>query len=336
MKSIDLTQVNGSDLRQLLLSQGDEQQELFRVAREARRAAGADDVTLRGVIELTNYCQKRCDYCSMQATNRELRRYRMTAPDVLEIAGRIKDCGIGIAFLQGGQDPADDEVLEEVIPAIKRQLGMEVLLCVGERPLRTYQRFAELGADSFILKFEISNEQLHRDVIHSSLARRLECFENIRLAGMRVGTGNITGLPGQTLEHLVEDILLGTRLRPDFISTSPLIPNEHTPFEDAPMGDINLTLNIIAIWRILLQTPLIPTVSALEKVRTDGQLDGLNAGANVMTINFTPPEWRGLFSIYSRDRFVVSYQHALRTIERAGLRPKPVTFRSEPELVGTR
>ena len=49
---------------------------------------------------------------------------------------------------------------------------------------------------------------------------------------------------------------------------------------------------------------------------------GLNAGANVITINFTPETWRKKYGIYSKERFVVSANHAFDLIERAGLRAR--------------
>ena len=142
----------------------------------------------------------------------------------------------------------------------------------------------------------------------------------IRESGMKVGTGNIVGLPRQSLESLANDILFGVRISPDFISASPFIPNSNTPLQDYPKGSANLTLNTIAILRIILKTPLIPSVSALESVFPEGQTVGLNAGANVITINFTPKDNRDLYRIYSEKRFVVSLDHALKTIERAGLK----------------
>lgn len=324
LDTIDWSQPSRTDIKRLLMAEGELQQQLFRLARETRAAAGVDDVTIRGVVEITNFCQKRCDYCSMRANNRELDRYRLEAKEILDIVAEIKACNIGVAFLQGGQDPADDGILEEVIPVIKRDFDMEVLLCVGERPREKYLRWAELGADSFILKFELSDPVLHKQVIHASLDRRARCMQYIREAGMRLGTGNIVGMPGQTIDHLIDDILYAADIRPDFVSTSPFIPNEQTPYENDCSGNMNMTLNTMAIWRIMLRTPLIPTVSALEKIQADGQLAGLNAGANILTINFTPQRERSLFSIYSNKRFIVSYDHAMQTIERAGLRPKPV------------
>jgi biotin synthase len=137
---------------------------------------------------------------------------------------------------------------------------------------------------------------------------------------MKVGTGNIVGLPNQSLESVANDIMLGAALKPDFVSVSPFIPSEDTPLKSWPHGDVNQTLNTLALWRIILKDALIPTVSALEKIRPQGQLLGFHAGANVITINFTPAEYRRKYPIYAKERFIVSLEHALNTIRLAGLK----------------
>jgi biotin synthase len=128
------------------------------------------------------------------------------------------------------------------------------------------------------------------------------------------------GLPHQTLDMLVDDIRLALEIRPDFVSSSPFIPNENTPLESLPYGNLNYTLNTMAIYRIALKTPLIPTVSALEKIQPGGQLMGFNAGANVITINFTPKNFQEKYLIYSQKRFVVRLDHALEILRQAGLK----------------
>lgn len=328
-------QLSRTEVVRLLNATDGEQQELFERARAARHEHCGDQVLLRGLVEISNYCQKKCDYCAMRAPNKKLDRYRLSAEEILTVVSKFKDHGVSIAFLQGGQDPHCDALLEEVIPVIKQEIGLPVLLCLGERPKHVYQRYVELGADSYILKFEASNPKLYRDVIHAPIEPRLKCSRWIQEVGMKLGTGNIVGLPGQTLDHIVEDIFFAVSLQPNFVSSAPFIPNEDTPFQEAPYGPNRVTLNTMAIWRIMLGDPLIPTVSPLEKIQPGGQLMGLNAGANVMTINFTPSQWREKYAIYSRERFVVSQDHAFRTIERAGLqvanRPTAAILSEEPE-----
>lgn len=317
---IHVEQLDKATVTRWLLARDGMQQELFRQARAVRRENGDDSVMLRGVIEISNYCEKRCNYCAMRACNPVVERYRMTPEQILAVAREIKSQNIGTVFLQSGQDRHCDAMLEEVIPEIKNELKMDVLLCLGERPKEVYQRWVELGANSYILKFETSQPQFYHDIAHVWPDRRVQCIRAIREVGLKLGTGNIVGLPGQTLESVVDDFFFAISLQPDFVSVAPFIPNEDTPFEGAASGDLDLALNLMALWRIALPASLIPSVSALEKLRPGGQLLGLGAGANVITINFTPEACRAKYAIYSEQRFVVSLKHALNTIHRAGLR----------------
>jgi biotin synthase len=318
-----------SHLIKLLTANDELQLQLFKQARVVRREEGLDDVLLRGVIEISNYCQKNCEYCAMRCANKVgLQRYRLSPETILTIAGEIKRANISTVFLQAGQDPHCDPILYEVIPEIKHKLNLNVLLCVGQKKPEVYQRYAELGADSYILKFETSDPKLYQDVTCSPFVQRSQCLQWIKRSGLRLGTGNIVGLPNQSLESLANDILLARSIQPDFVSSSPFIPNQGTPLEHLPYGNLRMTLNMMALYRIVLRKALIPTVSAMEKIQKNGQLMGLNAGANVMTINFTPKTSRDKYAIYAKDRFVVSIEHAHRAIAQAGLHvqaPLPLT-----------
>jgi len=312
--------MSNQQLLSLLTSSGSEQQELFKQARAVRHQHLGDEIKLRGVIEMSNICQKNCDYCAMRRGNRSLKRFRLDVETIMAVARSIAETGITTVFLQGGQDPRCDPILEEVIPPITNDLGAEVLLNVGERSKETYERFVQLGAKSFILKYETSDAAIYEYIVHEPLDKRIQCMKWIWDAGMKIGTGNIIGLPHQSIESLVSDILLAFEFKPDFVSAAPFIPNQGTPLQDQPFGDINLTLNTMAILRIGLKDALIPAVSALEYIRTGGQLMGLNAGANVMTINFTPKVYREHYNIYTKDRFIVMLDHAINTAKTAGLK----------------
>ncbi len=320
LKGQGIAALGRAELLCLLRARGGEQEDLFACAREVRRRSSGDELLLRGVIEVSNVCQKNCAYCAMRAKNRGLERYTMGVEEIMEIARAVHDAGIGVVMLQSGQNPTIDELLLRVVPAIRSELGMSVLLCSGERSRLGYDRLLKLGADSYILKFETSNRELYRSMTGVELEGRLQALKAARAAGFLIGTGNIVGLPEQTPQSLVEDLLLGIEVNPDFISSAPFIPNTGTPFEGHPRGDLETTLNTLAIFRVALPRALIPSVSALESSEKGGQWRGLNAGANVMTINFTPQERRSLYRIYSEQRFIVSLAHSLATAERAGMR----------------
>src|SRR5512133_3429497 len=77
---------------------------LWRIADETRRAYVGDAVHLRGLIEVSNYCVRQCAYCGLRAGNTELRRYRMTAEEVLAAAAQAATFGYGTVVLQAGED----------------------------------------------------------------------------------------------------------------------------------------------------------------------------------------------------------------------------------------
>ena len=76
-------------LMELFSARGELQQELFAQARAVRREQGLDPVCMRGVIELSNICQKRCSYCAMACSNQTLDRYRLEPARIMEIAGQM-------------------------------------------------------------------------------------------------------------------------------------------------------------------------------------------------------------------------------------------------------
>lgn len=321
-KLLDPLNASDQQLLNLLTSTGDVQQELFKQARAVRHKYLGDEITFRGVIEISNICQKNCDFCAMRRDNRSLQRFRLDTETIITTARRITETGITTIFLQGGQDPRCDPILEKVIPIVANDLKVDIILNVGERSKEIYERFAHLGAKGFIMKFETSDVVLYQNIAHDALDIRLHCMKWIRGSGMKIGTGDIIGLPQQSLDSIISDIRLVLNFKPDYASVAPFIPNKGTPLEDIPLGNINLTLNAMAILRIGLKDALIPSISALEYINTGGQLMGLNAGANVMTINFTPQSYRENYNIYNKDRFIVSLGHAINTAKKAGLRNK--------------
>lgn len=306
-------------IESLLLSEGEIQQNLFSCARSIRQRHFGNKLKIRGVIEISNACKKNCDYCAMRSKNPNLDRYFLEKDQIVSIADDIISLGIKTIFLQSGENLASDAIINDVITMIVKKHDCEILLCLGEKKQETYNQFSNLGAKSYILKFETSDSKMYKNITGSSLEKRIDCMNYIKQSGMNLGTGNIIGLPNQKIDNIVSDILFAATLQPDFVSASPFIPNSGTPFENLRMGDINITLNTMAIWRILLPQALIPSVSALEYVHSEGQAAGLNAGANVITVNFTPKTNRDKYAIYTKDRFVVSLEHANKTAQKAGL-----------------
>jgi len=316
------TKLSKREVLEMLSLRGSEQLELFARARGARQAHFADRSVVRGVIEITNLCRVNCTYCPMRRDNsRENNTFFLQTEEILAAAAEIKAVGIGVVFFQGGEVPQTTRLLAEVIPRIKDLFHseVEVLLNIGIKPEEDYALLKEKGADSVILKYETSDAELHKHHREEPLQGRLDCIRSLQSLGYRVGSGTIVGLPGQTSDTLAEDVLLSQSLDLDMSSCSPFLPAPGTPLQNCSPGNLETSLNTIAVMRIALPRALIPSVSALERLQYGGQLRGLEAGANVLTVNFTPDQRSKDYLIYGKDRYLVRADHVKNILAKAGL-----------------
>ena len=80
----------------------------------------------------------------------------------------------------------------------------------------------------------------------------------------------------------------------------------------------------MAALRLLRPNWVIPAVSALNLAEKDGYRRGLRAGANLVTVNLTPDQWRQDYVIYKRDRFIMTEARVLNAISAEGLTPSRI------------
>jgi len=311
-----------AELLEMITAEGSAQQELHVQAAATRDAVFGRSVIVRGVIELTNICRVNCDYCPMRRdNNRQNTSYMLEPADILSAVRAVRDAGIDVVVFQGGEVPQTTAVLSELLPDIRALFSgrVEVLLGLGIKSEAEFRALKERGADTYVLKHETADPVLHRQIRGESLDVRLAALRTLLRLGYRVGTGCIVGLPGQTTDSLAEDILLAESLGVQMCSASPFVPTAETPLAGAAPGLTSRTLNVIAAMRIVNPDWLIPSVSALEQRTAGGQAAGLRAGANVITINFTPLTQRQNYLIYGGTRHVVSEEHVRRELNSAGL-----------------
>lgn len=314
--------MNKKEILYFLSTNGVEvEDELFHKADEVRREHCGDEVHIRGIIEFSNYCCRSCLYCGLRRENKAISRYRMLPDEITNLAAQIMRKGVRTIVLQSGDDFwYSQETLSEIIGSIKKENPqVAITLCVGERPFDDYKAWRETGADRYLLKHETANPKLY-EKLHpgQTLKRRLEILEYLDELGYQVGAGNIVGLPGQTLGDLAEDILLMRRLDVDMVGIGPFISQKDTPLKNWPCGDLNLSLKVLALTRIVTENTHLPTTTALATLnREEGQILGLKAGGNVLMPDFTPEDHRKDYVIYD-NKARVSLGKAQRLILEAG------------------
>src|ERR1700730_4948656 len=320
---------NRATLSAWLQAKDDQQERLFAAARHARRTAFGDRVIVRGLLEVTNLCRVNCEFCPMRRDNTPRNTiFELSEAQILETAERIKESGINIVFLQAGEVKKTTQIVGKVLPKIRSMFGgtVELLLCLGSKSEEEYIFLRNQGATSYILKHETSDPELNEKMRHASFVNRIEGLRMLVRTGYKVGTGAIVGLPGQTFESLADDLLLAHDIGAHMVSASPFIPAPDTPLAHDPPGDVNMTLNFIALARLMNPRWLIPSVSALESRQSGGQTAGLAAGANVLTVNFTPVNERGNYLIYGKDRYLVGNDHVNEIVAKSGLQRSASVF----------
>ena len=260
-------------------------------------------VFLRGLIEFTNFCKNDCLYCGLRRSNSGVDRYRLSRDQIIGRCRAGRALGFRTFVLQGGEDPADDDLeLVETVAAIRAEFpDCAITLSVGEKNRETYLRYFEAGADRFLLRHETATDSHYRRLHPPSmtLANRKRCLYELKDIGFQVGAGFMVGSPWQSEDNLVDDLLFLAELYPAMVGIGPFIPHPETPLARYPAGDTALTVFILGLVRLILPKVLLPATTALGTLDFQAREKALEFGANVMMPNLSPLEVRKKYEIYT-------------------------------------
>ncbi len=302
--------------------------DLWRLADQTRRENVGDEVHLRGLVEISNFCARQCGYCGLRAGNAGLERYRLSDEEILGCAAKAVEFGYGTVVLQSGEDPGlSQDRITALVKKIKAATPLAVTLSLGERDDEELAAWRHAGADRYLLRFETSNRTLF-DRIHPPAhsprplagegagvravvqRNRLDILHTLRHLGYEVGSGVMIGIPGQTFYDLANDIELFAQLDLDMIGVGPYLRHPDTPLSDAAMwpdapdglqvsASEEMTYKVVALARLVCPRANIPATTALATLNTaQGRELGLSRGANVVMPNLTPTKYRALYEIY--------------------------------------
>jgi len=278
-----------------------ELESLFSAANKIRSKNIQNACCVHGIIEFSNNCVNECAYCGINKNNTKLKRYRMSADEIVERAEfAVKLLGFKALVLQSGEDPFfSDQMLIDIVKRIRERCGVLLFISIGERSFDCYKALYEAGAYGALIRFETSNPKLYSAMRPGKrLEERVALIEKLKAHGFILATGFIIGPPGQTQQDLINDILLTKSFKPDMFSFGPLIPHPCTALADAKKVSIEHALKAIALSRLVAPDSHILVTTALETLDKDGKRKGLLAGANSLMINVTPEKYREDYEIY--------------------------------------
>ena len=287
-------------------------QELFAAAYAVKVREVGRTVSFRGLVECGNVCEKDCYYCGIRRGNAKVHRYRMDADEILREAEFAFKQGYGSLVLQSGEmtGEAHAEFIEDVLRRVHAfgGDGFGITLSLGEQTEETYRRWREAGAHRYLLRIETSNPELYAKLhpANHSWELRRECLHALRRCGYQVGSGVMSGLPGQTIDDLAADIVFFADEDIDMIGMGPYIPHADTPLgsgidwtPEAAAKRLELGLRMIAVTRLHLHDVNIAAATALQALDPEGREKGLLAGANVIMPNVTDVSYRSDYQLYA-------------------------------------
>ena len=279
-------------------------------AKALHREIGGDQITVTALFGYDNICRNQCSYCGMRAGNSDVKRYRIGLEDARKTIDSVKELDLERIFLISGEDPKYN--FGDIVSMVEygKEMGLFMSLAAGEFEDEQYIALMNAGLDEYVLKFETSDRDMFKRIKSSTtFDNRMRCIETIRETGMSLGSGNIIGLPGQSLGQVADDIMLMKELGISWAPIIPYMPVPGTPLaEEGGRGSLETTMKEIAILRLMMpnvhitaQQPGKNPKNGLADVEEN--LEALATGADMLFVDMLPSALRKEFNVIS-DRMI--------------------------------
>lgn len=273
---------------------------LLKKADAKRREIYGDEIYIRGLIEISNFCKNDCLYCGIRKSNNKVSRYRLNKEEIIFSATHAYNLGFRTFVIQGGEDNYfSDDILVEILTSLKSEFDdIAITLSLGERSEESYQKLYDAGANRYLLRHETATKS-HYEKLHPktmSYENRMKCLHKLRKIGYQTGCGVMIGSPYQTKENLLSDIRFIQNFRPHMVGIGPYLPHKQTPFANMSAPEPNLVLIFLAIVRLILPEVLLPATTALFTMGAG--FEGLCGGCNVIMPNISPDKANDKYLLY--------------------------------------
>jgi len=307
-RALEKTQLSKEDLLYLFnLHKVTDINLLFKVANFLRHKFHKNSCCVHGIIEISNSCQRLCSYCGISADNKEIKRYRMSAEEIVNIATEaVKKYGFQALVLQSAEDPTYTvKDLAAIIKKIKEQVEVLIGISFGEVGLDGLRELYQAGARAILLRFETSNPEIYKRLHPGrTLDSRLNHIKKAYEIGYLIMTGALIGLPGQSDEDIINDLYLTKALGAEMYSFGPFLSHPDTPLRNYSAVSEEKVLKTLALARIIdPENSKILVTTAFETLSSEARKKGLVCGANSVMLNITPLEYRKLYSIYPNKAY---------------------------------
>lgn len=336
-----LQNLDHKTLIRCLQAEGEFQQELFELAQQIKKGVFGKRIWFRGIIEFSNICQNNCFYCGIRKGNKKQKRFKMSIKEILDCLKFIDKANYGSVVYQSGETTTDyfkNYLLKIVEITHKKYPRLGITVSCGEQDFDFLKELKKAGASRYLLRIETANPKLYAKFHPKEMSwqKRFRCLKNLQKLNYQVGTGAMVGLPGQTIEDLINDLKFFVSNKFDMFGIGPYVIHKDTPLGSNPKiqkwwqknkeKNFNIFLNFLAILRIMRPNVNIAAATACDVFDPLGRIKVLRIAGNVIMPSVTPKDYRDKYLLYEGKPCIDESADKCRVcisekIKQAGLKP---------------
>jgi biotin synthase len=247
----------------------------------------ADVVHVNQLLSIkTGACPEDCGYCSQSVHNDTGVKPEplMAVDEVVRTAKRAKAQGV-TRFCMGAawRDVKDNAQFERVLDMVSQVngLGLEVCATLGMLTADQAHRLEEAGLYAYNHNLDTSPEYYDSVITTRTYQDRLDTIDNLRTTGITVCCGGIIGM-GESVADRISFLhrLATLDPHPESVPINVLSRVPGTPLEDAADVEIDETVRMIAVARVLMPASVVRIAAGRHLMSFSDQALCFLAGAN--------------------------------------------------------
>jgi biotin synthase len=263
---------------------------LAALAHEVRLARCGPTVEVEGILSAkTGGCPEDCSFCSQSSRFESpvkavplLSRQEVLAAarETAAVEGASEFC---LVYAVRGPDERLMAHLEEVVPVVARETGLQVAVSAGILDADQARRLAVVGTHRYNHNLETARSHFGRIVTTHSWAERFDTCRRVREVGMELCCGVLLGM-GESSEQRIELIGQLREVEPAEVPVNFLNPRSGTPLADRPLVGALEAIRWIAVFRLALPAVILRYAGGREVTLGDLQAMGMEAGINALIV----------------------------------------------------